>query len=135
MSRPATTSRLSEEKSASASKHWAGRRLEKEVHLLANAQQAAFGFQREIEIVVFRPANRAQQNRVRRLRLGQSLIRQRHTMGVIGRAADQVFADIELKPALGAEPVDDLADLGHDFGADPVAGQDEDGRIFHVGAP
>jgi hypothetical protein len=43
---------------------------------------------------------------------------------VIGRAADQVLGHVE-GDALRAEPVDDLAHLGHDLGADPVAGQDK----------
>ena len=41
---------------------------------------------------------------------------------VIGCAADEVFADVKGEAAVCAIPVDDLADLGHNFGADAVAG-------------
>ena len=49
-------------------------------------------------------------------------------MGVVGAAADQVLLDLE-RPAVAAEPVDDLPDLGHHLGADAVAGEDEQGRV------
>jgi len=54
---------------------------------------------------------------------------------VIGAAADEVFADVEVDAALGAEPADDLFHLGHDFGADAIAGEDEKGGIGHGGSP
>jgi hypothetical protein len=95
-----------------------------EVHLLAQAQEPTLGLHGEVEHVVFRPAHGAQQDRVDLLRLGHRRVGERRAVGVIGRAADEVLADVE-GDALRAEPVDDLAHLGHDLGADPVAGQDE----------
>ena len=51
-------------------------------------------------------------------------------MGVVGAAADEVLLDVEGQ-AVGVEPADDLPDLGHDLGADAVAGEDEKGRAGH----
>jgi hypothetical protein len=64
------------------------------------------------------------------LRLGHGLVGQRRAVRVIGRAADKVLGHVE-GDALRAEPVDDLAHLGHDLGADPVAGQDEQCAVGH----
>ena len=52
-------------------------------------------------------------------------------MGVIGGAADQIFGHIELQPSRRPHPVDDFAHLGHHFGADAVAGQDQEGGVGH----
>jgi hypothetical protein len=63
--------------------------------------------------------------------LAIGLVGQRRAVRVIGRAADKVLAHVE-GDALRAEPVDDLAHLGHDFGADPVAGQDKQCTVGHA---
>jgi hypothetical protein len=41
---------------------------------------------------------------------------------VIGAAADQIFGHVE-GCRVSLEPADDLLHLGHDFGADAVAGR------------
>ena len=51
-------------------------------------------------------------------------------MNIVGSAAHKIFGHIELDLSFSAEPVDDLADLGHDFGADTVARKDEDRESF-----
>ena len=60
---------------------------------------------------------------------------QRRAVFVIGAAANEVFGDIEGDAALGTEPVDDFADFRHDFGADAVAGQDEERWVGHDRIP
>ena len=72
-----------------------GAQVGEKVHLLAQAQQAAFGLHREIEIVVFGAANGAEQNGVNLLRLGHGVVMQRRAVGVIGRAADEIFGHVE----------------------------------------
>jgi len=98
---------------------------------LRQAQKAAFRFHLEVELVVFRPADRAQQNGIGGLRLGHRCVRQRRAMRVIGAAAHQILAHIEGKAALGAEPADDLLHFAHDFGPDAVTGEEEEGGVGH----
>ena len=52
-------------------------------------------------------------------------------MLVIGGTANQILADIEGKTAVLFEPADHLADLGHDLGANAVAGQNQQGIARH----
>ena len=66
-----------------------------EVHLLAQPQQPALGLQREVERVVLRPADRAEQHRVGGLRPGHRRVGQRRAVRVVGAAADQVLLDGE----------------------------------------
>ena len=51
-----------------------------EVHLLAQPQQPALGLHREVEVVVLRPADRAEQHRVRRLRPRHRRVGQRRAV-------------------------------------------------------
>src|SRR6056297_2343427 len=60
---------------------------------------------------------------------------QRCAMRVIGGATDEILADVEGHVALGTIPVDDLDDLGHDFGADAIAGQDQKRGVAHWACP
>jgi transcriptional regulator with XRE-family HTH domain len=53
-------------------------------------------------------------------------------MGIIGTAAHQPLGDIKMNAALVAHPGDDLFDLVHNFGANAVAGQDQDRWVCHV---
>jgi hypothetical protein len=131
MSSPATTSFLSDEKSASASKHCAGRRLAKRSISLRRRSRPRSGFT-EKSSVVFRPAHGAQQHRVDLLRLGhRRVVGQRRAVRVIGAPPTRSSLTSKAMPAR-AEPVDDLAHLGHDLGADAVAGQDKQGAVGHA---
>ncbi len=57
-------------------------------------------------------------------------------MRVVGTTADQAFLDREGHLALGIEPGNDPLHLFHHFGADAVAGEDEQGLRGHVrGSP
>ncbi len=101
-----------------------------EVHLLAQAKQAALGLQLERQLLPFRAADRAEQHRVGGLRPRQGRIGQRHAVGIVGRAADQPLADIEAGDAALVEKLHHARHLAHDLGADAVARQDQD---FAVG--
>ena len=57
------------------------------------------------------------------------------TGGVDGRAANKVLAAVHGEPVFGGNNVEHAKGLGHDFGADAVAGEDENGRIGHGGLP
>ena len=54
-------------------------------------------------------------------------------MGVIAASADQPLLDVEAGDAGLAEKRDQPFDLGHDFGADTVAGKKEKLVICHNG--
>ena len=105
-----------------------------QVHLLAQPQQPAFGLQAEIEHIILRPAHRTQQHGIGRLRPFHRFIGQGRAVGIIGTAAHQPLGQVEMDGARGGEPADHLAHLCHHFGADAVAGQDEDGRVGHGGS-
>ncbi len=94
-----------------------------QVHLLAESQQPAFGLLVELDIVPFRPADRAEQHGVGFERALHGVVAQRHAVLVEGGAAHHVFLDVEADGALLPHPGDDLAHFVHDFGADAVARQ------------
>ncbi len=73
-----------------------------------------------------RPADGGQKHRVRFGRAGHVGVADRRPVRVIGRAADEALLDLEPGEALGLKMRDDLFDLGHDFGADAVAGKKEE---------
>ena len=129
MSSPATTSRLSDEKSASASKALRGAQIGEEIHLLAQAQQPALGLHGKIQIVVFRPAHGAQKHRVDLLRARHRRIGQRRAMRVIGRPADQILGHLEGDPAPVAEPVDEAATSAMTSGPIPSPGRMRSERV------
>jgi hypothetical protein len=56
-------------------------------------------------------------------------------MRVVGRPAHEVFGHVEGEAPPVTEPADDLADLGHDLGADAVAGKDEKAGGGHGARP
>ena len=100
-------------------------------NLMAKAQKTAPVLHADVQLVGLRPTPTAQQHRVHRLRLGHGGVRQGRAVGVVGASADQVFRDVEQDAATRAHPADDLFHLGHDFGADAVAGKDEERGVGH----
>ena len=95
MSRPSTTSRLSEEASASA--RIADRRaqigVEREV--LAQSQQPGLGTHVIGHAVPFRSADGAKQHRVGGFGARHVGLADRLAMGVVGAAADEALFDLE----------------------------------------
>ena len=108
-----------------------------EVHLLAQAEQAAFRLLAEVGGVPLRAADRAEQNGIGFQRGLHGVVAERHAVLVERGATDQVLGDVEADRALLAHPGNDLADFVHHLGADAVAGQHEqiaigrhDGQVF-----
>ena len=94
--------------------------------ILAQAQKAGFRALVVRHIVPLRPADRAEQHRIGGKRPAHRLVRHRFAMRIEGRAADEVFFDLEPgKPRLG-KPGHQLLHLKGGFGADPVAGKQKD---------
>ena len=134
MSSPSTSSRLSEEASASAGNTIAGRRLANRSSSLRRARRPRSGFCAKGRAVVLRSADGAEHHRADGLGLLQRGGRQRHAVDVVGGTADQILLDRELDPA-PAQPADDAADLDHDLGPDAVAGQEQDAaELGHGGS-
>ena len=147
MSRPPTTSAFSDEKSdveaandIRLQRREIGQRVKtlrrtqvgEQVHFLAQAQQATLGLQAEIQIVILRAADSSQKDGIHLLRLFHRGVGQRHTVFVIGSTPDKILADIKGQITIGTEPINHLADFGHNFGADAVAGQDKKRGVAHV---
>ena len=109
--------------------------ISKQVHLFAQTQKTTFGFDRKIQIVIRRTTHSAEQHGVYLLRFGHRVIVQRCAMLVISCATNQIFGDIKMHVALGAEPVNDAADFCHDFLADTITWQDQKGGVRHGGHP
>ena len=99
------------------------------LHAGAKGQQAGFRALVAGGVGPLRPAHRAHQHRLGGLGGGERLLGQRDPVLVIGRAAEQPLGDLQV----GGEHAGDLAHLGDHFGADAVAGQEEEvghGRTF-----
>ena len=101
----------------------AGRTLAKRCEILAQPQQAGLGPHVVGHLVPFRPADRAEDHGVRGLRLLHGGVGDGHLVRVIAAAADQRLFGRELVGTFFVEEVDDALHLGHDFGADAVAGK------------
>ncbi|GGA91138.1 hypothetical protein GCM10011491_18930 [Brucella endophytica] len=56
-------------------------------------------------------------------------------MGIKGRAADQPLVEFEAQAKILIERGNDLADFGHRFRADPVAGEEEEFSGCHDATP
>ncbi|MND85653.1 hypothetical protein D3C80_775870 [compost metagenome] len=85
--------------------------------------------------IPFRAANGAEQDRIGGKRLFHIRIGNSHAMGVVGRAADEAFRDSEAGIVRAVHIIDQLADLGHGFGADTVTGQQEKRTDCHENPP
>ena len=99
--------------------------MAEQLHVLAQPQQAGLGAHLVRHRIPFRPADRAEQHRVRRHRLGHVGIGNRRAMRVVGAAADQALIGGEAAAELFVHGRYQLLDLGHGLGADAVAGEQE----------
>ena len=125
MSRPRTSSGLSEELSTRASNTLAGRRLANRPSSFLRRKQAALGLLLERQVVVPRAADRAEQHGIGGLRLGHDRVGERRAVAIVAGAADQGLVGLEADALALGEPVHDPPDLGHDLGADAVARQQQ----------
>ena len=94
--------------------------------VLAQAQQARFRPHVIGHLVPLRPADRAEDHGVAGHRLRHGGVVDRLAVGVVGAAADQPLLVFERAHAMGVHPCDQPFHLGHDFGADAVAGEQEE---------
>jgi hypothetical protein len=65
------------------------------------------------------------------MRFGHRVIVQRRAVGIISRTTDKVGFNVKRQVTLVAEPRDNALNLGHDFGANAVTGQDQKGGVRH----
>ncbi len=126
MSRPSTSSRFSEERVGE--RRIADRRAQigEEREILAQTQKARFRPHVIGHVVPFRPADRTEDDGVGGIRLGHRLLGDRHFMRVVANAADESFLGVEAGDALRVEEIDQPLHLGHHFGADAVAGEQQE---------
>lgn len=98
-----------------------------ESEVFAQRQQgAAFGLEIGRQGFPFGSAHRAEEDGLRRFAGGDGGGWQRVAGGVQCRTADEVVAAFDGKAVARGDGVEDAEGLGHDFGADAVAGQDGD---------
>src|SRR5262249_61891937 len=85
-----------------------------------------------VRLVAFGAPDRAEADGIGRVGLLYGLFGDRHAVRVVAGPADQAFLGVEVvRPAL-VHPGDELLDLGHDLGADAVAGKKEELEGGHV---
>jgi hypothetical protein len=113
MSRPSTSSRLS------------GTQVGEQVELLPEPQQAGLGADLVGDLVPLRPADRAEDDGVGGLGLGEHLVGQRRAVLVDRATAAERLLGLELGLGFLGQERDQPVDLGHHLGADAVAGQEE----------
>ena len=93
-------------------------------------EQATLGAHGMGQWLPFRPANRAQHNRITLLCSRQCIIAQRHTVLINRRTANQPIFSFNLKRTLRVNPANQLLNLGHHFRADTIAFCDSDGNFL-----
>ena len=96
-----------------------------EFHFLAQFQETGFGPLVSRRVIVFWPADRAEQNRVGVHRGRQRIVGQRRAMCIVGGAADEILLYVKADSAVGAEPINDPHNLFHNFRTDAVARQNQ----------
>ena len=97
-----------------------------QAEVLAQAQQPRLRPHVVGHLVPFRPADRAEDHGVGGMRLGHGVVGDGDPVGVVAAAADQPLLGLERAHAVRVHPGDELLHLGHDFGADAVAGEQEE---------
>ncbi len=103
-----------------------------QAEIAAQTQQRPFRLQVERQRIPLRTADGAEQHRVGLKRFGHHRVGGGHAVGLVGHAADQIVVGDDFQPALGGVPAEHAAGLFHDFGADPVAGQQKNSISAHV---
>src|SRR5262249_14691867 len=103
-----------------------------QAEFLAQPQQSGLRPRVVGHLVPFRPADRAEDDRVAGVRLGHGLLGDRDLVGVVAAAADQRLPGLEAPHAVRVHPGDELLHLGHHFRADAVAGEKEELVGRHV---
>ncbi len=102
-----------------------------EVQLLPKLQDPRLGPDLESDLVPLRPADRAEDDGIGRLGLGQRRIGQRRAVLVDGDATDQGRLGGELGLGLLVQEGENALDLDHDLGTDAVAGHEKQLVVGH----
>ena len=133
MSRPSTSSRLRTRRRPAPDRDRRAH-VGEQAEILAQPQQPGLRPHVVGHLVPFRPADRAEDHGVGGLRLGHGRVGDGDAVRVIGAAADQPLLGLERADALLVEEGDEALDLGHDFGADAVAGEQKEivGRHWYA---
>ena len=108
-----------------------GTEVGEELQVLAEAEEAGFGAHLVGDAVPLGAADRAEDDGVGTERLLHVLLGDRGAVLVVGAAADETGLELEVGKLLAVEPGDELFDLGHDLGADAVAGEEEERLACH----
>ena len=126
MSRPSTT--LALEARGIGERRIADRRPQvgEQAEILAQAQQARLGPRVVGHRIPFRTADRAEDHGIGGLRQRHGGVGDGDLVGIVAGAADQPFLGLEGGEPARIHPGDELLDLGHDFGADAVAGEKQE---------
>ena len=106
--------------------------IREQAEILAQPQQAGLRPHVIGHAVPFRPADRAEDDGVGRVRLGHGLVGDRDLVGVIAGTADEPFLGLEPPHAARVHPGDEFLHLGHHLGADAVAGEKKELVGRHV---
>ena len=94
-----------------------------QAEILAQPQQPGLRPRVVGHVVPFRAADGAEDHGVGGMRLRHGLVGDGDLVGVVAAAADQAFLGLESGDARLGEEAEQPFDLGHDFGADAVAGE------------
>jgi hypothetical protein len=94
-----------------------------QVEILADRQQAALRALRARELIVLRPADRAEQDRIRRARLDLRFRRVGFAGGVHRAAAKQRVIQLDVQAMPRAQRFEHGHGLPHNLRADTVAGE------------
>ena len=96
-----------------------------ELEVLAQAQKAGLRALVVRDAVPFGAADRAEHHRIGGRCASHGRVRDRLPMRIVGAAADEVGLGLDLGVPSRIHPGDDAGDLGHHFGADAVAGEEQ----------
>jgi hypothetical protein len=96
-----------------------------QIEVFAQPQEAGLGSLVVGVLVPFRPADRAEDHGVRRLRLLDRLVGHGDAVSVVAGAADQPLLGVEAAHAVRVHPIDQALHFGHHLLADAVAGEEQ----------
>jgi len=112
-----------------------GTQIGEQAELLAQAQQPGLGPDVIGHAVPLRPADRTEDHGIGGTSHGHGRIGNALLARIIGRTTDQALLGRKMRDALRVEPVDQPLHLRHHFGADAVAGEQQEFMGRHDSLP
>ncbi len=109
--------------------------IAEQAEFLAQPQQPSLRPRFERHLVPFRTADRAEDHRVGGVRLGHGRVGNCDLVRVVAGAADQPLFGAEIGNTCPGVEIKQPLDLGHDLGADAVAGEQKKIECGHCWAP